>query len=240
MLYLLNQTESTNLWAKQHLDTLQDGDAVFTQNQTAGKGRLGSVWQNLAGAGLFYTVVIRRPMVQPSAFPLFAAMTAAQVLLETTQATVCVKWPNDLLLNRKKVCGILCERCSGAILCGIGINLFHSKSYFSTAHLPFATSLFCEGFANPSNKALAEQLAQELTKAFQNEQMQQFCTEGFEPFLTQYCASCVNLGKQVFFEGGSGIAQAIDRNGMLVVKTADGTKQVFSGEVRISGIYETL
>ncbi len=240
MIYYLEQTDSTNTWAKEHLGQLQNGDAVFTQNQTNGRGRLGRRWENLAGCGLYYTAIIQHPMTDPSALPLYASLAAAKAIFETTAQTPAIKWPNDLLLNRKKVSGILCESVSGVYLCGIGINLSHPQSYFDRQNLPYGTSLLLQGSKQAENsKQLAEQLAQRLTQALTTD-MNDFCTKGFACIAEQYRRKCINLGREVFVEGIEGTATGVDCQGRLIVHTKNKQEHIFTGEVSIKGIYGHL
>ena len=126
--------------------------AVYTENQTAGRGRLGRSWVNAEGKALYYTAAIREPLAQPATLPLLASL-AVRTQLKLRYGVDCqIKWPNDLLLNGKKIVGILCEGVSygyqqqgRGILCGIGINLAQPQSYFDAAGLPNGTSLALQG-----------------------------------------------------------------------------------------------
>ena len=159
-----------------------------------------------------------------------------------------IKWPNDLLLNGKKVVGILCESVSygyqqqgRGILCGIGINLAQPQSYFDAANLPNGTSLALQG-ANVDLAADPAWLAEGLTDFGFDRNLYTFARDGFAPFRDEYKAACVNLGRRVTFdlpEGGQGAGEAIDvdEEGRLVVRTDSGEVHVFTGEVSVHGIY---
>ena len=159
-----------------------------------------------------------------------------------------IKWPNDLLLNGKKVVGILCESVSygyqqqgRGILCGIGINLAQPQSYFDAANLPNGTSLALQG-ANVDLAADPAWLAEGLTDFGFDRNLYTFARDGFAPFREEYKAACVNLGRRVTFdlpEGGQGAGEAIDvdEEGRLVVRTDSGEVHVFTGEVSVHGIY---
>ena len=159
-----------------------------------------------------------------------------------------IKWPNDLLLNGKKIVGILCESVSygyeqqgRGILCGIGINLAQPQSYFDAANLPNGTSLALQG-ANVDLAADPAWLAEGLTDFGFDRPMYVFAREGFAPFREEYKAACVNIGRRVTFDlpgGGQGAGEAIDvdEEGRLVVRTDSGEEHVFTGEVSVHGIY---
>ena len=84
MLYLPS-VDSTNLWAKEHLDQLSPMGAVWTTSQTQGRGRLGRPWINAAGRALYYTVAYTQPLAQPAALSLFASLAVAQAIQEKFQ-----------------------------------------------------------------------------------------------------------------------------------------------------------
>ena len=143
----LPAADSTNAWAKANLDRFGPVGAVYTTNQTAGRGRLGRAWANAAGQALYYTAVLRLPLADPGALPLYASLAVAAALRRQYGADCQIKWPNDLLLHGKKIVGILCESCQSpepggprAILCGIGVNLAQPAEYFAQNGLPHATS----------------------------------------------------------------------------------------------------
>ena len=105
----LPEVDSTNLWAKHNLDKFGLIGAVYTTHQTAGRGRLGRSWLDAPHKGLYYTAVIRTDLVQPATLPLFASLAVCDALRERYRIDCQIKWPNDLLLNGKKIVGILCE-----------------------------------------------------------------------------------------------------------------------------------
>ena len=215
----LPECGSTNAYVKEHFEEFGPVGAVYTTNQTAGRGRLGRTWVNAEGKALYYTVAIREPLSQP-----------------------------DLLLNGKKIVGILCEGVSygyqqqgRGILCGIGINLAQPQSYFDAADLPHGTSLALQG-ANVDLTTDPEWLAEALTDFGFDRPMYVFARDGFAPFREEYKKACVNIGRRVTFDlpgGGEGSGEAvdIDEEGRLVVRTDSGEEHVFTGEVSVHGIY---
>ena len=237
----LPEVGSTNTYCKEHFAELPDGAVVCTDNQTAGRGRLGRNWINAAGQGLYYTLVIKRPLAQPSTLPLLSSMAVGAAVKACFGCDTRVKWPNDLLLNGKKLVGILCEGIApragaeGGIICGIGVNLAQGEEYFKALDLPHGTSLALQGVKiTPQQDAL--RLAAAMTEWFRA-QLPAFGEQGFAHFLQAYRADCVNLGMPVTFEGGKGVAQDVDADGNLVVLTDEGEKRIFTGEVSVKGIY---
>ena len=244
----LPECGSTNAYAKEHFEEFGPVGAVYTTNQTAGRGRLGRTWVNAEGKALYYTVAIREPLAQPATLPLLASL-AVRTQLRLRYGVDCqIKWPNDLLLNGKKIVGILCESvCYGyqqqgrGILCGIGINLAQPQSYFDAADLPHGTSLALQG-ANVDLTTDPEWLAEALTDFGFDRPMYVFARDGFAPFREEYKKACVNTGRRVTVDppgGGEGSGEAvdIDEEGRLVVRTDSGEEHVFTGEVSVHGIY---
>ena len=164
---------------------------------------VGRSWVNAEGKALYYTVAIREPLAQPATLPLLASL-AVRTQLKLRYGVDCqIKWPNDLLLNGKKIVGILCEGVSygyqqqgRGILCGIGINLAQPQSYFDAAGLPNGTSLALQG-AKVDLSTDPAWLAEGLTDFGFDRNMYVFARDGFAPFREEYKAACVNLGRPV-------------------------------------------
>lgn len=235
----LPSVENTNAWAKEHLDRFGAFGAVYTTSQTAGRGRLGRTWVNAAGQALYYSCVVREPLVQPETLPLLACLVTAKVLHGRYGIDCRIKWPNDLLLNGKKIVGILCEGVpdKGAWIMGIGINLAQPQSYFDQAGLPHGASLLTSGVPVQVERD-ADILAAGLTEPGFSAVMPRFAKEGIEPFLSDYRTHCVNLGRHVSYDGGEGTALDVDKDGRLVVSDdATGEHRIFSGEVSVRGVY---
>ena len=236
----LPECGSTNAYVKEHFEEFGPVGAVYTENQTAGRGRLGRSWVNAEGKALYYTVAIREPLAQPATLPLLASLAVRRQLQLRYGVDCQIKWPNDLLLNGKKVVGILCESVSygyqqqgRGILCGIGINLAQPQSYFDAADLPHGTSLALQGAAVDLSTDPAW-LAEGLTDFGFDRSLYTFARDGFAPFREEYKAACINLGRRVTFDlpdgsQGAGEAVDVDAEGRLVVRTDAGEQHVFTG-----------
>ena len=231
----LPECGSTNAYMKEHFEEFGPVGAVYTTNQTAGRGRLGRTWVNAEGKALYYTVAIREPLAQPATLPLLASLAVRRQLALRYGVDCQIKWPNDLLLNGKKIVGILC---------GIGINLAQPQSYFDAADLPHGTSLALQGAAIDLEQDPGW-LAEALTDFGFDRPLYTFARDGFAPFREEYKAVCVNIGRRVTFDlpdGGQGAGEAVDvdEEGRLVVRTDSGEEHVFTGEVSVRGIYGSL
>ena len=234
----LPECGSTNAYVKEHFEEFGPVGAVYTENQTAGRGRLGRSWTDAPGLGLYYTAVIRVDLVQPATLPLFASLAVCDALRARYGVECQIKWPNDLLLNGKKIVGILCEGAPDghSIVVGIGINLAQPQSYFDAAALPHGTSLALQGVPVDTT-ADPEWLAQYLTDFGFDRALYTYKAEGFAPYRERYKALCVNLGRRVTYNGGAGVATDVDTDGRLIVHDERGDTRVFTGEVSVRGIY---
>ncbi|MGN0650790.1 MAG: biotin--[acetyl-CoA-carboxylase] ligase [Oscillospiraceae bacterium] len=233
----LEETDSTNTWIKQRRSELPDGTLVTSDRQTAGKGRMGHTW--LDDRGMLPMSVLLKDPPHPTEITLCAAVAVCRALEASytdSKPKFGIKWPNDIVLDGYKLCGILCESaCFGDridIICGIGINLSQSAEYFMQAGLPHGASLKMLTGSAPERENLAQRIADILTE---------LCAAGFLPVIDEYRSRCVTLGKEVrLIHGGSeqtAFAKDIAENGFLICSTASGEFEVNSGEVSVRGLY---
>lgn len=124
------------------VDPANAGTVVIAGSQTRGRGQYGRVWQSRPGASLLLSALVFPPAAlrRPVVLTAWAAVAVADAVTEMTGAEVRIKWPNDLLVGGKKVCGILIEQGLGTVV-GVGLNLDQSADEFAAAGLPEATSL---------------------------------------------------------------------------------------------------
>lgn len=142
---VFDSLESTNSTAAQLAtsDATADGLAIIAEHQTAGRGQYGRVWQSPPGSSLLLSVVLRPPgyLRRPVILTALAAVAVAEAVYSLTGAQARLKWPNDLFVRGKKVCGLLIEQHAGVVVMGIGLNLTQNAEEFAAAGLPEATSL---------------------------------------------------------------------------------------------------
>ncbi|HEV3440667.1 MAG TPA: biotin--[acetyl-CoA-carboxylase] ligase [Gemmata sp.] len=120
-----------------------DGLVVIADFQTTGRGQYGRVWQSRPGSSLLMSVVLNPPneLCRPAILTAFAAVAVAEAIFTFTGIQSRIKWPNDLLIRGKKVCGILIEQHGSTAILGLGLNLNQTAEEFAGAGLPDATSL---------------------------------------------------------------------------------------------------
>ena len=145
------EIDSTNRLAKQlAIDGEPEGSVILAEQQRTGRGRMGREWSSPAG-GIWMSVILRPKLApyQVQAFTLVAAVAAVEATIHTTGVTPGIKWPNDLLLGKKKVAGILTEVSAemervNYLVLGVGLNANISGTLFHGQLLGEATSLFAE------------------------------------------------------------------------------------------------
>ena len=143
---VFDQLESTNTTAASlalQADDDTDGLAIAAGFQTAGRGQYGRVWHSRPGRSLLLSVIFRPPqeLSRPVVLTACTAVAVGDAVLALTGAQAKVKWPNDLLVRGKKVCGILIEQHAATAIIGIGLNLNQTADEFAEAGLPDAASL---------------------------------------------------------------------------------------------------
>jgi BirA family biotin operon repressor/biotin-[acetyl-CoA-carboxylase] ligase len=135
--------DSTNsLAASLADDSANDGLAILTDEQTAGRGQHGRRWQCPPGSGVLLSLLLFPPpaLRRPALLTAWAAVSVCETILQATGLQARIKWPNDVLIRGRKVCGILIEQGQGTVA-GIGLNLNQSSGDFEQAGLPEASSL---------------------------------------------------------------------------------------------------
>lgn len=230
----LKETESTNTYAKALLKTGELSapfTLVFTENQTKGRGRLGRNWESTNGDTLCMSLIVPYPF--KPAVTLLSALAVHKTLSEICmeiKEDLKIKWPNDIVANNKKLCGILTESTDKAAVIGIGINLNSTRFSDDISHK--ATSLKLITSKNFEPFDLAQKVAENLVNILEE-------TGGNLTDHTHkaYTDLCINIGREVIFRDKKGIATGVDKDGSLLVKTEESEEKISSGEVFISGIY---
>jgi BirA family biotin operon repressor/biotin-[acetyl-CoA-carboxylase] ligase len=141
---VFDRLDSTNTYAARlAAEGATEGIAILAEEQTAGRGQHGRTWQAPAGDSVLLSVLLFPPpeLRRPAVLTAWAAVAVCGVVRETTGLQARIKWPNDVLLRGRKVCGILIEQGGNAVVAGIGLNVRQSAETFAAAGLPEATSL---------------------------------------------------------------------------------------------------
>lgn len=232
----LSSVDSTNNYLKEQAFSLPHGTLVTAREQTKGRGRRGNTWSFRPGSALAMSVLLHKiPQQSLTHLPLLCGLALTRGL----SCGCTLKWSNDVLLNGRKLCGILCESRIGetiSAVCGFGINLTQTREDFQAAGLPYAASILSETGENLTPEAAAAQVLNALEAIWE-----QYCREGFESLREEYCRVCVTLGRpvRVLYEGSTveGTAVDIAGDGSLLCRTPQGDITVRAGEASVRGLY---
>ena len=210
--------------------------AVTAREQTAGKGRLGRSWLSSRDMGLYVSLLIEPVYAENGTLALAAGLAVADTIEAALPVSVQVKWPNDILIHEKKVCGILAEtfrareRLCAAL--GAGVNLYQRE--FPPELAGKATSLAAE-----SSKPIYQEQVERALLAALVAAIAMWQREGFSPFLGGYREKCCTLGRDVTLHGQcdrQALALDVTEEGMLLVRLASGgLETVTAGEVSLQG-----
>jgi BirA family biotin operon repressor/biotin-[acetyl-CoA-carboxylase] ligase len=214
-----------------------EGTVVLADGQTEGRGRLHRVWQSPPGCNV-YTSILLRPAIAPaeaSQITLMAGVAVAEVIASFCPVGVGLKWPNDVRIGGRKVCGILTEtRMTGgaldAVVVGIGINVNMTGGDFDPAYRGTATSLREETGAELSRTEIALLLYDRFEKWYET-----FLLGGFAPVREGWLARSEMAGRRVriLFRDATeeGLVADIDQDGALLLAGDDGTlRRVTAGD----------
>lgn len=236
--------DSTNTKAQELAEKgYPSGTLVVADKQESGKGRRGRSWVSPSGTGIFMTLMIK-PDINPnnaSMLTLVAALAVAKAITSVTGEEALIKWPNDIVINGKKVCGILTEMNAqfdyiNHIVVGIGINVYNES--FPEEISQMASSLMIEAGGKRFHRA---QIIAETMSYFEQYYDTFLKTQDLSALVREYDKLLVNRNKSVRVldpkEPFDGKAMGITPKGELIVDTWESRKLVSSGEVSVRGIY---
>jgi len=237
------------VWLRETSSTMKDaaalaergephGTVVVAETQTAGIGRHGHTWHSESPGGIYLSIILRLPLA-PETLPVLtmALGLAAQRAVDDLAEVACdLRWPNDLLLNEKKLAGVMVQSAdtpdtSAVLIAGIGLNV--NQTEFPPELRSVATSLRIETGREHSKEALLERIvAESLRYASLLED------RGKGPIFEQFEArSSYVRGKSVAIDTPgriiSGFTAGLDDNGFLLVQTATGIESIVAGGVRL-------
>ncbi len=238
------EVDSTNIWAKQLAkEGAPEGTLLLAERQTAGKGRRGRTWISPGGQSIYMSLILRpdiRPQ-QASMLTLVMGLSVVQACRDMLNLDAWIKWPNDMVVNGKKVCGILTEMSmSGSsidsVIIGTGINV--NQTGFSEEIAGTATSLAIEKGKEIDRKQVLDAVLEVFARNYEL-----FLQTGDLQNLTEtYNQVLINKGKEIRVLDPTGeyngISHGINEKGELLVTKEDGTcEAIYAGEVSVRGVY---
>lgn len=213
--------DSTNRLA---LEARKDWAVFWADTQTAGRGQHGKRWESAAAKGLWFSVCL-----SGSAQGLqFAAALAVRDALKQLDVPVSLKWPNDLLLDSKKLCGILVEHRESWNAVGIGLNVNHQESDFPEELRNTATSLRIQSGREWDRETLLHKMLECL-----DYWVQLLRSGAYTRVFSEWAAACAIVGRQIERDEIKGCVLALEEDGALRVQTDQGIVRVDSGCVVI-------
>lgn len=245
-----HETDSTNTRAKQAAeDGEKSGTLFITECQTGGRGRRGRTWESPAGSGIWMSLLLR-PEIKPfdaSMLTIVAAMGMKDAIEEiigggTGQGGIhCkIKWPNDIVLGDRKICGMLTEMSAETdwinyVVIGIGVNV--NTTEFDDSIKDTASSILLQTGSSVKRSDVVVAFARHFSRYYE-----EFLKEcNLSGLADDYNKALINVGRDVKIveRDGSFVAKAvgIDETGSLIVEKDGDTKRIVAGEVSVRGLY---
>ncbi len=240
---VFDSVDSTNNEVKRRAEAGADaGLLVIAEEQTTGRGRRGRTWTSEKGRGIFMSLLLR-PDIEPgnaSMLTLVMGMAVHDALEEICGEPVFIKWPNDLVMGEKKVCGILTEMSAETdfihyIVIGIGINVHDTE--FPGELAQTASSIWQQA----GKHICRAELVAACMRYFESYYEMFLKTQDLSLLADAYNAHLVNLDREVCIMDGNGssagIGRGINIRGELLVDMPEGERTVSAGEVSVRGLY---
>lgn len=241
----LSETDSTNEYAKRIArEDASDKTVIIAEYQSAGKGRLGRNFFSEKGKGIFMSIILRTDLTpeQAGGLTLVTAVAVYQAILNVCGINTGIKWPNDIVADGKKLCGILTEMStffdgSGVkfVVVGIGINVLNEV--FDAELSKLATSLYMLTGRSFSK----EKLIEDILKQFDTYYEKYLEVRNLSVIRNIYDENLIHTGKHVKVVNGDkvlqGVCKGINEKGHLLVETDEDTEEIISGEISVRGVY---
>ena len=235
---------STNLQAKMDAENgAGQGALVVADMQTAGRGRRGRGWSSPPGTNVYFSLILK-PEIPPDKASMLTpvmGMAVAEGIQRTCDAKAMIKWPNDIVIDGKKVCGILAEMSVESeyihyVVIGVGINVGLQEFPAEVARTAICLQEAC------GKKVSRAELVTNVMRAFEEYYDIFLERENLSGLAERYDRMLVNCGQEVRVLDPKaefqGIARGINESGELLVERKDGTvTSVYAGEVSVRGIY---
>lgn len=238
-----DQIDSTNIEAERRARKGEEqGLIIVAESQSAGKGRRGRSWESPAGENLYFSVLLK-PEMNPEKTPMLTLVMAYSVakVFREEGIPVQIKWPNDLVIAKKKVCGILTEMHiqeskTSDVVIGVGINV--NTKGFPEELREKATSIYME----MGDEMLREELLQKILLEFQCQYEDFLIVQDLSEIEESYNNILINKNQEVLVLEPRGeykaTALGINAVGELLVKRENGNiESVYAGEVSVRGVY---
>ena len=238
---VFQETSSTNESVERlGRDGCEEGAIVIAESQTAGRGRLGRRWEASSGKGILMSILLRPPMkpTEVTRLTVIGALAVVRALRRCVGLEAAIKWPNDVVIGHRKLAGILTEMNAEPdrvryLVLGMGVNVNQSRDDWPDELSSIATSVHLEQGVLIDRSALATAIIEELDHDYNR------VLEGdFRSVASEWETRCSTLGKEVSVQFGkdciSGVAESIDDEGALLLRTSSGQlTRITGGDVSL-------
>lgn len=238
---VFKETNSTNdVIEKMARDGAKEGVVVYAESQSKGRGRMGRKWVSPPRKGLWFSILLR-PQMRPQAvtqITVAAATALSRAIRRISGIALQVKWPNDILVEGKKVAGILTEMNAEVdrvkyVILGIGVDVNLADEDLPEDLKSIATSVRIESGRQIDRPALAAAILEELDADYERLER-----GGFRAVAEEWEAQCVTLGHDVSISMGNrkirGRAESLDEDGALMIRSAHGQlERIIGGDVTL-------
>jgi BirA family biotin operon repressor/biotin-[acetyl-CoA-carboxylase] ligase len=206
---------------------LEEGAVAVCDVQTKGRGRLGRGWETPPGRAILCSVLLKPSAGQPlQQLSLVAGLAAADTVERALGLAVQLKWPNDVMVNRRKVAGVLAEAANGSVVVGIGINVNQSREELPADTKVQPASLYTTDGVQRERAPLLADLLVSLERTYVH-----WLEGGLNALYDNLGARDFLRGRRVFVDGRAGTGIGIDRSGRFEVELDGQRVAVESGEV---------
>ncbi len=238
-----DEIDSTNNEVKRRAEAgAGHGLLAVSEVQTAGRGRMGRPWSSPAGSGIWMSLLLRPALspIQASGLTLVMALAVREAIMAMTGADCGIKWPNDIVSEGKKVCGILTEMSAepdriNHVVIGVGINVTDDSFPEEIRDRAISVWQIC------GQKIRRAELIAEILKRFERFYDLYLQNGNMSLLLKDYNAALINRGRKVRVLDPAGgyeaVAEGINASGALIVEKDGQRKEIISGEVSVRGVY---
>lgn len=239
-IYFQKEVASTQLIAHDLVNEgAPHGTLVVSDHQTKGVGRLQRKWHSPNGTGIWMSLIVRPeiPLHKAPQMTLLASVAITEAIIQQTDLSPSIKWPNDILLNGKKVVGILTELKAEAdqvhaVIIGSGINVNQTADDFPDELKNIATSMGMELDEKVDRAALIQNIMYAFEKRYDD-----YMNHGFAPIKQLWETYTMTIGKDIIARTVNGQytgkALGINDEGVLLLETTDGIQKIYSADIEI-------
>jgi BirA family transcriptional regulator, biotin operon repressor / biotin---[acetyl-CoA-carboxylase] ligase len=218
------ECESTQQLVDRSLD---EGAGVVCDVQTAGRGRQGRPWEAPAGSSILCSVLLKPPVERaPQELSLVAGLAVAETVEQALGLAVQLKWPNDVMVNRRKVAGVLAEASNDTVVLGIGLNVNQTREQLPADTTAAPGSLYTSDGVRRERAPLLVNLLLSLERTYD-----MWREGGLNALYDTLGARDFLRGRRIFRDGRAGVGIGIDRTGRLEVEIDGERRTVESGEI---------